>query len=135
MSAPPRTRFLLPFTTHVLNPVTRRVAGRLPGFAVVIHVGGTSGREYRTPVNVFRHGRDYVFALTYGPDVQWVKNVLAAGGCDLRVSGRTIKLTDPRKLNDPSRALVPLPVRLFLGFMRVDEFLTMRPVHDRSRES
>ena len=30
----------------------------------------------------------YVIALTYGPDADWVKNVLAAGGCELEVNCR-----------------------------------------------
>jgi len=123
----PRSRFLRPFTTRVINPMTRLVAGRLPGFAIVIHIGRKSGAVYRAPVNVFRHGDEYVFALTYGSDVNWVRNVLAAGGCEIQVNGRTVRLTDPRIVVDPSRRLMPFPVRQFLGFMRVSEFLIMRP--------
>jgi deazaflavin-dependent oxidoreductase (nitroreductase family) len=120
-------RFLRPFTTRVLNPLTRLVAGRLPGFAIVIHLGRKSGTVYRAPVNVFRHGDEYVFALTYGSDVNWVRNVLAAGGCEIEVGGRRVRLTDPRIVVDPGRRLMPFPVRQFLGFMRVSEFLIMRP--------
>lgn len=123
----PRMRFLRPFTTRVLNPLTRLVAGRLPGFAIVIHLGRKSGTVYRAPVNVFRHGDEYVFALTYGSDVNWVRNVLAAGGCEIEVGGRRVRLTDPRIVVDPGRRLMPFPVRQFLGFMRVSEFLIMRP--------
>ena len=36
-----------------------------------------------TPLAVFRRGDRRVFALTYGPDVHWVKNVLAAGRCEI----------------------------------------------------
>ena len=78
-------------------------------------------------MNVFRHGDEYVFALTYGSDVQWVKNILAAGGCELVTMGRTVLLTDPRLFVDPRQRLMPLPVRLFLRLMRVTEFLSMRP--------
>jgi hypothetical protein len=42
---------------------------------------------------VFPAQDGYVFALTYGPDTDWVKNVLAAGGCELRTRGRAIRLT------------------------------------------
>jgi deazaflavin-dependent oxidoreductase (nitroreductase family) len=72
----------------VINPLTRLVAGWLPGFAILSHVGRTSGRTYRIPINVFRRGDHYLFALTYGSDVDWVKNVRAAGGCLLRSRGR-----------------------------------------------
>ena len=43
------------------------------------HRGRTSGRAYQTPINVFRRGDAYLFFLTYGADVDWVKNVLASG--------------------------------------------------------
>jgi deazaflavin-dependent oxidoreductase (nitroreductase family) len=119
--------FLRPYTTRFFNPVSRRFAGHLPGFAILVYVGRRSGRTYRTPINVFRHGDDYVFALTYGSDVQWVKNVVATGGCELETMGRTVRLADPRLFVDPKQRLMPLPVRLFLRLMRVTEFLSMRP--------
>ena len=78
-------------------------------------------------MNLFRDGEDYVFALTYGSDVQWVKNVLAAGSAELQIGGKTVALTDPELFTDPQRRLMPSPVRLFLGFMRVNDFLRMRP--------
>jgi deazaflavin-dependent oxidoreductase (nitroreductase family) len=128
--APPRTRlrFLRPFTTYLFNPISRRVVGHLPGFAVLRYSGRRSGKEYRTPMNVFRHGEDYVFALTYGADVQWVKNVLAAGGCEMETRGRRIRVRDPRVVTDPSGRLVPLPIRLFMRALRVTHYLLMRPV-------
>jgi deazaflavin-dependent oxidoreductase (nitroreductase family) len=128
--------FLRPYTTRFFNPVSRRFAGHLPGFAILVYVGRRSGRTYRTPMNVFRHGDEYVFALTYGSDVQWVKNVLAAGGCELETMGRKVRLIDPRLFVDPKQRLMPLPVRLFLRVMRVTEFLLMRPAPtDRATES
>ena len=62
-----------------LNRVTRHIAPWAPGLGVVVHRGRRSGREYQTPVNVFSSADGYVFALTYGPETDWVKNVLAAG--------------------------------------------------------
>lgn len=129
MSGPsrPRLRAIRPFTTGVVNPLTRRFVRYLPYFAIIGYRGRTSGTHYRTPMNVFRDGDDYIFALTYGSDVDWVRNVLAAGRADLEVGRRHIELTDPELFTDPRRRLVPLPVRLFLGLLRVDEFLRMRP--------
>jgi hypothetical protein len=71
-----------------LNRLTRQVAPWVPGFGVIVHRGRRTGRRYRTPVNVFPAGDQYVIALTYGPDTDWVKNVLAAGGCTLLTRGR-----------------------------------------------
>ena len=78
-------------------------------------------------MNVFRDGESYVFALTYGSDVQWVKNVIAAGEADLQIRNRTIHVVDPELFVDPSRRLMPFIVRVVLGFARVSEFLRMRP--------
>jgi deazaflavin-dependent oxidoreductase (nitroreductase family) len=124
----PRTRmaFLRPFTTRFFNPFSRRFAGRLPGFGLLVYRGRRTGRQYRTPMNVFRRGDEYVFALTYGSGVQWVRNILAAGGCELVTRGRTLRLVEPVLFTDPQRSAMPFPVRQLLGLLRVTEFLRMR---------
>ena len=126
VTQPTRMQFLRPFTRRFVNPVTRVVAGWMPGFGILLYRGRKSGTEYRTPMNVFRRGDECVFALTYGPDVQWVKNIVAAGECRLVAGGRTIRLIEPRLYHDPGRTLMPPVVRQFLGLLRVSEFLRMR---------
>ena len=130
-----RMAFLAPVTTHVFNPVTRLFAGVMPGFGIVTHLGRHTGRRYRTPVLVSRRGNDYVVALWYGSDVQWVTNVRAAGGCDLQVRGHDVRIVDPELVIDPSRRFLPMPLRLAGRFIRVTEFLRMPvrgPVSTRS---
>jgi deazaflavin-dependent oxidoreductase (nitroreductase family) len=114
------------FNKRVTNHVTAPFAGHLPGFAVVVHRGRSSGRTYRTPVNAFRHGDDYVFVMTYGRDVDWVRNVEAAGTCDIETRGRTVHLVEPRRVTDATRGLVPRAVRPILRSIDVDEFMLMR---------
>jgi deazaflavin-dependent oxidoreductase (nitroreductase family) len=126
MAPAPRTRFLRPFTTHVINPFTRLFAGWMPGFAILTHVGRTSGRTHHTPINVFRRGDHYLFALTYGSDVHWLKNIMAAGGCEMRVRGRDVRLVEPELIVDPDLRLMPLPLRIVGKLNRVTEFLRMR---------
>lgn len=120
---------------YVTNRVLGGPANRLPGFGVVHHVGRHSGREYRTPVNVFRTPRGYVFALTYGSRAEWVRNVLAAGGCDLVTRGRRIHLTNPRLFHDERRSMMPAHVRLVLGLTHVSEFLELTRVPDADRRT
>ena len=79
---------LATFNRSVTNRIVRTFAGHLPWFAIVVHRGRKSGRIYRTPVNAFGIDDGFVIALTYGPDRDWVKNVLAAGRCGLIVRGR-----------------------------------------------
>ena len=112
--------------TRYLNPFTRLFAGWLPGFGILTHEGRSTGRIYRTPINVFRRDGDYVFFLTYGSDVQWVKNVLAAGRCSLRTRGRDVVLVDPELIDDPGRSLAPLVVRSVGRVIRARQFLRMR---------
>jgi deazaflavin-dependent oxidoreductase (nitroreductase family) len=124
----PLPKALARFNRVVTNPILRHVAGRLPGFGIVTHVGRRSGRTYRTPVNVFRHDDRYVIALTYGIDSQWVRNVRAAGECDVETRGRSIRLVEPEIAHDPERRLVPAPVRPILRLVHVSDFMVLRAV-------
>jgi deazaflavin-dependent oxidoreductase (nitroreductase family) len=126
MTVRTRMSWLRPITTRLFNPLARRFAGWLPGFGILTYRGRTSGRIYHTPLNVFRRGQTYVFALTYGADTQWVKNVLVAGSCTLRTRGHDLALVDPELIHDPSRSLMPRPVRAMLGLDNVADFLRMR---------
>jgi deazaflavin-dependent oxidoreductase (nitroreductase family) len=123
----PLSKRVAHFNRRVTNRVTRRFAWWLPGFAIVIHVGRRSGRRYRTPVNVFRSDGRYVFALTYGRRSDWVRNVLAAGTCEVETRRRTVTLTNPELFTDPTRRHVPRAVRRALGALQVDDFLAMDP--------
>jgi deazaflavin-dependent oxidoreductase (nitroreductase family) len=121
-----RIRVLRPFTTRIFNRFSIHVAGWLPSFGILTHIGRTSGKTYRTPINVFRRGDHYLFALTYGSDVQWLKNIIAAGTCQMRTRGRDVQLVEPELITDPELRLMPLPVRIMGRAMRVTELLSMR---------
>lgn len=73
---------------HTLNrvaiPLARAGVGPL---AVVRHVGRKTGRAYETPLLLARLGDDFVAELTYGPDVDWYRNVEAAGRCTVLRGG------------------------------------------------
>lgn len=114
------------FNRHVTNPVARRVAGWTPGFCILTHVGRHSGQTHDTPLNVFEAPGGFVFALTYGPDTDWVKNVMAANGCTIRHERRDLTLTDPRFMTtEEAMAHIPAPVRVVLRLLDVTEFLWM----------
>ena len=85
----PLPRAVARFNKRVTNRFLEPIARRSSGFAVVHHVGRRSGREYTTPVNLFRLGDEgagvgdrsttdaAIVSLTYGPSADWVRNVLA----------------------------------------------------------
>ena len=125
-SARTRLRRFAPITTRVVNRATLSFAGRLPGFAILTHVGRRTGRRYRTPVVVFRRGGEYVIALGSGSDVQWVRNVLAAGGCELRTRGLALRLERPRIWTDPAMRILPVPFRCVGSVIGLTEFMAMR---------
>jgi deazaflavin-dependent oxidoreductase (nitroreductase family) len=109
-----------------LNRVTRHLAPWIPGLGVVVHRGRTSGREYHTPVNVFRAGDGrFIIALTYGPGTDWVKNVLAADGCEIRTRGRSFRVRDPRVYRDEARRGIRPLERQALGLLAVTDFLSL----------
>lgn len=109
-----------------LNRLTVHVAPWLPGFGVVVHRGRKSGRTYRTPVNIFAAPGGYVIALTYGTESDWVRNVVAAGGCELRTRGRTTTATSPRLYRDEARRGIRVAERQILGLLHVSDFLALQ---------
>jgi deazaflavin-dependent oxidoreductase (nitroreductase family) len=110
----------------VTNPAIRPVAGRLPYFGVVVHRGRSTGRVYRTPVTAFPYRDGFVVALTYGRDVDWLKNVIAEGGCRLVHRGRTIHLTGPRVLSlRQEDQAIPGWIRGILRLLTVDQILRL----------
>ena len=106
----------------------RRPRGRagLPGLGIVIHVGRRTRTVYRTPVNVFRTKDGFRFALTYGPDAEWVRNALAHGAVRLITRGKEYELTEPELVTDLHRQHVPAIGRGIMRFMRVTQFLDFR---------
>jgi hypothetical protein len=74
---------------HTLNPLTRRLARSSFGpFTIIRHVGRRTGKLYETPIISRPVEGGFVIELTYGYDVDWHKNVLAAGGCTLLWHGK-----------------------------------------------
>ena len=123
----PLPHWLTRVNLAVTNRLTMPLASRLPWFGVLEHVGRRTGVLRRTPLNVFRSGPDrWVIALTYGPGVQWPRNIEAAGECRMLIQGRWLRLAEPRRFRDRSRATMPLPVRWVLTLLGVDQFVELR---------
>jgi deazaflavin-dependent oxidoreductase (nitroreductase family) len=124
--------WLARFNRRVTNPALRPLAHRLPYFGVVLHRGRSTGRPYRTPVNAFPERDGFLIALTYGRDVDWVRNVIAADGCRLVHRRRTVDLTGPRVI--PLReepGAIPAWIRGILRGLGVREVLRLSSSHHR----
>lgn len=80
---------------------------------------------------MFRTEDGFVIALTYGPQhTDWVKNVLAAGGCELRTGGRVLRVNSPRVYHDESRRGIRPLERQALRLLGVADFLSVRTAED-----
>lgn len=121
----PFPRWLARANKHLANRVMIRLADR-PPFGALTHIGRTSGRRYRIPVNLFRDGRDVVVALTYGSKSDWVRNVMAAGGATIEFDGRHHTVANPRIVGRREVwGLLPGWVRGVLSLAGVTEFLRL----------
>jgi deazaflavin-dependent oxidoreductase (nitroreductase family) len=123
-----RKRWLAKINIAFTNRITSLFAGWLPGFGILTHVGRKSGKVYRTPVNVFRPSNRFIIALTYSSQSEWVKNVLAAGACDLKTRGKNYQLSAPKVVRDPTRRRFPIPVRIVLRIVGADEYMELSKV-------
>ncbi len=87
-----KTRWL-DFIGRHLNPRTLAAAKRGRGpFSFVRHVGRTSGRTFETPLILAPVPEGFVAELTYGPEVNWYRNIRKAGG-EIGHGGRMYRIT------------------------------------------
>src|SRR5258708_27820406 len=69
------------FNKYVTNRLLRGFANlSLSPFAIIRHVGRRSGKPYETVIWVWPLEEGFVISLTYGSEVDWTLNSLAAGG-------------------------------------------------------
>lgn len=120
----PLPRALARFNRVALNKVTRPFAARLPGFAVLHHTGRVSGASYATPLNAWRQDDHVVVALTYGEDVDWLRNARARPPSTLVMGAKKIQVGTPWDMpTAQGMAAVPAPVRAALRALDVREFV------------
>jgi deazaflavin-dependent oxidoreductase (nitroreductase family) len=110
---------------HTLNPLTRRLARSSFGpFSLIRHVGRRSGKQYETPIIVAPIEDGFVIELTYGPDVDWYKNVLAAGGCTLLWHGKNYVIDRIEPIStEAGRSVFPIPAQVIFQLMNLQHFV------------
>jgi deazaflavin-dependent oxidoreductase (nitroreductase family) len=111
------------------NPLVTRLAGggRLQSVAMVHHRGRKSGRTYATPTSARPTSDGFVIAMTFGPESDWVQNVLAAGGCEIDWKGRRYALVDPEIIDwATARTAFSIPERILLRAIGMTSFVRLR---------
>ena len=67
-----------------------------------------------------------MFALNYGPDVDWYRNILAAGAADLRWHGRDNRISQPETVDAATGiAAFPAPFNHVLRLRGNRDFFRM----------
>jgi len=120
-------RWWLAVIQRRLNPLTLDLAraGRGP-FSLIRHVGRKSGRTFETPVILADAEDGLVAELTYGPGVNWYRNIVAGGGQVLhRRHWYRIVGVEPYPADRGRRAFGPAP-RIVLTILRRHEFRLLR---------
>ncbi len=93
---------------------------------VLSHVGRSSGKAYRTPLDAHRVDGGFIFIVMYGSDSDWVKNVQAAGTASLQVGGEQFDLVKPRLVGkDAAWEQMPATAKPPPNFLKVTEYLQM----------
>jgi deazaflavin-dependent oxidoreductase (nitroreductase family) len=116
------------FNKHILNPFVLKSAGtsRSP-FAVVRHIGRRSGKAYETPILLAPVADGFSIELTYGPDVDWYRNVLAAGHCTILWHGQEYTSEKPEPIDtETGLQTFPLAARLILRLLARRHFVKLK---------
>jgi deazaflavin-dependent oxidoreductase (nitroreductase family) len=108
---------------------SRPLAGRrfFGLWAIVSHVGRRSGTAYVTPVVALHSPGTFLIPLPFGSSTQWPRNVLAAGGAQIRWKGRDHMTVDPEIVDwTTARPLVGGLLQAIIPVVGIKNFLRLR---------
>ena len=98
-----------------------------PLFAVVEHRGRRTRRRYATPVAARRIADGFAVSLAFGAQVDWYRNLLAAGGGVIRWRAHAYRVTAPEPIAATTALAAFDPVqRLFLRIAGIDGYVQVR---------
>lgn len=115
------------------GPVARPLAGTrwFPLWAILRHVGRTSGKAYATPVVALRTRDGFIIPLPFGDATQWAKNLFTAGRGSIRSAGRDHEIGEPRIVEgEGAAAHLPPLIRFLAGRLGLRQYVLVRRVGD-----
>lgn len=111
-----------------MNPLNRHLAGRrfITIWGLVSYRGRRSGKAYTLPIAIAATPDSFVIPMPF-PNAQWIKNVLAAGECEVRWDGRNWHAVEPQIIEKaegaPAFGLIP---RLSMRVLPLNRFVRLR---------
>jgi deazaflavin-dependent oxidoreductase (nitroreductase family) len=107
------------FNRRYFNKLILTFAGQAgQPFTVVRHVGRRSGQPYETPVYADPIANGFVIPLTYGPEVDWLRNVQASGTATIVRNGVEYPVGDSEVIDSATAfALMSRGRARFLGLL------------------
>jgi deazaflavin-dependent oxidoreductase (nitroreductase family) len=85
--------------SRAYKPLVLKTAGNKGEWAAVVrHTGRRSGCPYETPIVAASTPDGFVIALPYGPNTDWLKNVLASGSATVVADGSTYAVEHPEMI-------------------------------------
>ncbi|MDJ0925702.1 MAG: nitroreductase family deazaflavin-dependent oxidoreductase [Acidimicrobiia bacterium] len=111
---------LTSYHKHVTNPVmVRFFSGRSTHAALIHHVGRQSGKAYVTPVTAHRSEDTIIVPLPYGTEVDWLRNLQAAGEGVVKLGGRSFTVDELQVV--PVDRVMPLLPSLVVRIVRLHD--------------
>ena len=127
------------FNKQTFNPAVLKIAGSTrSNYGVIHHVGRRSGRSYSNPIVVVPTADGFVIPLPYGVDVDWLRNVQAAGQCTITLKGDEYNVHEPELIDAPTAfAMVPPQVQRAWRVMGMGmlQFLRVKRLSEKPSET
>ena len=122
---PNKVRYLnKKFTNRLMMPI----AGKKHSPIVIMeHVGRVSSKVYRVPLLAAACKDGFMFALTYGPQVDWYQNILHSREGKLTVNGRVVQLVSPQNVpKETGQRAFGQPACTILRWLDIRDFFFMQ---------
>lgn len=124
--APPKH---VPMFVKHYNRLVRSFAGQR-FYALLRHRGRKSGKTFETPVMAWRTADGMLVPLSWGTESDWYRNIMAANGCDVQVTGRWHRCSEPVLIRrERALSLLPPVTRTTARLFPVQQFVLLRQIN------
>ena len=136
VQARPLNEAMRVFNKHVLNPAMMALDRRHFYAATLRHEGRRTGKEYATPVTAEPTEDGFVIPLSYGEEVDWLRNVRAAGRCTIESRDGTYTIGGPEVVDRATALSAAGPrARLMFRAFGLDSYLKVHTLAEPTEQA